>query len=81
MVGIRLVLLELLSVGGGEIFFARVQGLLYQNPVTIFLPVVKPLLNYLPDCVGCGDMMGLLQDHLVKDDEPLRVIQSVPHPT
>ena len=30
--------------------------------------------------MGCSDVLGLLQDHRLKDDEPLQVSQSVPHP-
>ena len=60
---------------------ARAQGILDQRTMTTCLPGVNPLLNPLSDCVGCGDMMGLLQDHRLKENEPLRVPQSVPHPT
>ena len=30
--------------------------------------------------MGCGDMLGLLQDYYMKDNEPLQVPQSVPYP-
>ena len=59
---------------------AHVQGLLYQYPMAPCLPVVQPLLDPLSNLLGCGDLIGLLQDHRLKDDEPLRVPQSVPHP-
>ena len=61
MVSLCPVLLGLISTVGGEVLCPRARGLLYQHPVTNFLPDVKHLLDPPPDCVGCGDMTGLLQ--------------------
>ena len=80
MVDICPVLLVLHSAVIGEGLLTHVQGILYQHSITTCILGVKNLLNTPPDCVGCGDMTGLLQDHRLKDDEPLRVPQSVPHP-
>ena len=80
MVGLSSEFLGLLSAGNSEVFCAREQGLLYQHPVTPCLTGVKPLLNPLSYCLGCGEMTGLLQNNSLKDYQPLQVPQSVPHP-
>ena len=80
MVGLCPVILGLISVGGGEVLRASVQGILYQHTVATCLPGGRPLLNLPPDFVGCGDMTGLLLDHFLKDNESLLVPQYIPHP-
>ena len=44
-------------------------------------PGVEPLPDPPPYRVGWGDILRSLQDHRLKDDEPLRVPLSVPLPT
>ena len=74
------VLRRLLPAGDGEVLCACVQGILYKHTIFALLPSVQSL-PYLPsDDVGYGDMSGLLQDHILEDDEPLRVPLYVPHP-
>ena len=80
MLGLSLVLLGLVSAGEGEVLRARAQGLLYQNPMAPYLPGVQPLLSPRSYSLGCGAVTSLLQDHCLKDNEPLQVTHYVPHP-
>ena len=79
MIGLRPVLLGLLSVGDVEILRASDKSLLHYNTILAYFPGVEPLLNPPPDCAGCGDMSGYLQDYHLRDNEPLQVPLSVPH--
>ena len=80
MVDLSPVLLVLLSAGGSGVLRAHVQGLLYHHPMAPCLPGVHSLLNPPSDYLGCGYMIGSLQNHRLKDNEPLQVPQYVPHP-
>ena len=60
MVRIRPVLFCLLPAGGNELLGTSAHLLLHQYLVSPRVPGVKPLLDPPPDCVGCGDMVGLL---------------------
>ena len=79
MVRLSLVLRRLLLPGKSEILPACPQCVLYHNGMPSLRPGVQTLSNALTDGLGCGDMTGLLQDHRLKEDEPLRVPPSVLH--
>ena len=80
MVSLCLVLRRLLPSGGGDIFPARLQHVLHQHGMLPLCPGVQPLSDVLTDGLVCGDMLVLLQDHRLKDDEPLQVPQTVQNP-
>ena len=80
MVCLSHVLLGLLSAGGDEVLCTHAQGLLHQYPMEPCLSGVQPLLSPPTDCLGCSDMRVSFQDHRLKDDEPIRVMLSVPYP-
>ena len=73
MVSLYPVLCRLVCLVNGEVLCARAQSVQYQYRVLRLCPGVELLLNYPSDDMGCGDMSGLLQDHFLKDDEPLQV--------
>ena len=71
MIRLCRVLCRLLPAGNGEVLCARAQGVPHEHPIFAVLPSVQ-LLPYPPlDGVGCGDMLGSLEDHRLEDDEPL----------
>ena len=74
------VIRRLLPPGDGEIFPTRSQHVLHYHGMLTLRPGVQPLSNAPTDGLGCSDMSGLLHDHRLKDDKPLRFPQSVPHP-
>ena len=71
---------RLLSPGGGHIVLARPEGVPDKHRMLAAPPGLQPFLYLAPDRMGCGDMAGSLQDHCLKDDEPLRVPPTIPHP-
>ena len=81
MIGLCPVILSLLSAGGGKVLHTSAQSLLHQHPVLACFPGVEPLLDTPPDCVVCGYISVSLQDHFLKENEPLRVPPSFPYPT
>ena len=76
-----LLILGILSVGGGEVLLTCPHRLLRQHPMPPWIPSVHALLEPLPYRVGCCDMSSLLQYHRQEDNEQLGVPLSVPHPT
>ena len=80
MVSLGPLICRLLPPGNGKVLLARSQRVLNQYLVFALPAGVQPLFGEPADYLGYGDMTGSLQDHLMKDDEPLRVLLSVPHP-
>ena len=72
--------MRLLSAGSGEVLLTRPHCIFYYNTVPPCLPCIQPLLNPPPYCMGCGDMTGSLQYHLLKDNGPIKVPPSELHP-
>ena len=80
MVILGVVLRRLLPPGDGMVLIACLQCVFNQHHVFVLPPGVQTLFDAPTDCLGCGDMMGSLQDHCMKDNEPLQVLLSVPYP-
>ena len=80
MVSLGPVLRRLLPLDDGKVLLAWPQCVFDQHRVFALPPGVQPLFDAPTDRLGCGDTMGSLQDHRLKDDEPLRVPPSFPHP-
>ena len=80
MVSLGPVLLRLLLPVYSKVLLACLQGAFDQHHVFALPPGVQPLFDAPMDRLGCGDMAVSLKDDRLKDDEPLRVPPSVPHP-
>ena len=80
MVGLGPVLRRLFPTGGGKLLLAQPEGVANKHRTLAFPPDVEPFHDPTSDHMGCGDVAGLLQDHPLEDNEPLRVPPSIPHP-
>ena len=80
MVCLSPVLRRLLPPGGGQVVLARPEGVPDKHHMLAGPPGIYPILNLAPDRMGCGDVAGLLQDHRLECNEPLRVPPLVLHP-
>ena len=80
MVSLGPVLRRLLPPGDSEVLLAGPHGIFNQHRMLAFPPGVQPFFYATSGCLGCGDMTGSLQDHLLEDDEPIRAPPSVRHP-
>ena len=64
------VLLIVLSLSSGEILCASARRILLRNPELLRLPGIQAAVDVPPDRAGADHVLGELEDHRLKDDEP-----------
>ena len=67
------VLRGVLSPAGAEILRASARCILRRYPKLPRLPGIEAEVNVPPERSGAGHVLGELEDHCLKYDEPLRV--------
>ena len=68
-----LVLRGVLSPSGGDILCASARRILCRNPELPRLPGIQAAVDVPSDRAGSDHVLGDLEDHRLKDNEPLRV--------